>query len=153
MYQIDNPKNNYKMLYMPFSIQMVGSILGSMLLWRRIDDYERMLSLAFLLMIGAFILALWANTLPTYAVIFLLFDIALDGFNIAGMNLVIEIASEAKRPVYTALQTNISALGMFFPVLGGVLLKSIGSYTLLYGLTVGLLLCGWVLSLQLKKVK
>ena len=135
------------------TVQMVGSILGSTFLWRKIHDYEKMLSLSFLFMITAFIIALFANSVYWYAVIFLLFGIALDGFNIAGMNLVIEIAPEEKRPVYTALQTNITSLGLFFPVLGGVILKFVGSYTVIYLLSILLLSAGFLISRQLKEIK
>ena len=66
------------------------------------------------------------------------------------MNLVIEIAPEEKRPIYTALQTNITSLGLFFPVLGGVLLKYIGNYSVIYSLSIALLALGFILSLSLK---
>ena len=135
------------------SIQMIGSILGSTLLWRKIDAYEKMLSLSFLFMIIALGLALIANNVYMYGVIFLLFGIALDGFNIAGMNLVIEIAPEEKRPVYTALQTNLVSLGLFFPILGGFLLNIFHSYTLIYLLSIMLLLSGFYLSKGLKEIK
>ncbi len=135
------------------TVQMVGSILGSTFLWRKIHDYEKMLSLSFLFMIAAFVIALFANSVYVYAVIFLLFGIALDGFNIAGMNLVIEIAPEEKRPVYTALQTNISSFGLFFPVLGGVILKFVSSYTVIYLLSILLLSIGFLISRQLKEIK
>jgi len=133
------------------TMQMLGSILGSTFLWRRIHDYERMLSLSFVFMIIAFIIALFADNVYTYAIIFLLFGTALDGFNISGMNLVIEIAPEDKRPIYTALQTNIVSLGLFFPVLGGLILKFVESYTAIYLLTILLLLLGFLLSLKLAK--
>jgi len=135
------------------TVQMIGSILGSTFLWRKISDYEKMLSLSFLFMIAAFIIALFANNMYWYAIIFLLFGIALDGFNISGMNLVIEIAPEEKRPVYTALQTNISSLGLFFPVLGGVILKFVGSFTVIYLLSILFLCIGLIVSRQLKEIK
>ncbi len=135
------------------SIQMIGSILGSTLLWRKIDAYEKMLSLSFLFMIIALGLALIANNVYMYGMIFLLFGIALDGFNIAGMNLVIEIAPEEKRPVYTALQTNLVSLGLFFPILGGFLLNVFHSYTIIYLLSIMLLLSGFYLSRGLKEMK
>ena len=131
------------------TVQMLGSILGSSLLWRCIENYEKMLSLAFLFMILAFTIAIFAHNIYAYGFVFLLFGVALDGFNIAGMNLVIEIAPEDKRPVYTALQTNIASLGLFFPILGGVILTCIGSYIAIYALTIGLLLLGFLLSLRL----
>ncbi len=135
------------------TVQMLGSIIGSTFLWRKIESYEKMLSLSFLLMISAFMIALFANNVYAYAMIFLLFGVALDGFNISGMNLVIEIAPEDKRPVYTALQTNISSLGLFFPVLGGIILKFVGSYTVIYFLSIVLLALGFYISRQLKEIK
>lgn len=135
------------------TVQMIGSIMGSSLLWTRIDDYEKMLSLSFVFIIAAFVIALFAKDAYGYALIFLLFGIALDGFNNSGMNLVIEIAPEEKRPVYTAIQTNITSIGLFFPILGGVILKFVESYTVIYLLTITLLLIGFLLSLRLKKIK
>jgi len=134
------------------TMQMLGSILGSTFLWRRVQDYGQMLSLSFIFMIVAFAIALFANDLYSYAIVFLLFGVALDGFNISGMNLVIEIAPEDKRPIYTALQVNITSFGLFFPVLGGVLLKYTSSYIFIYVLTIGLLIWGFLLSLKLRKV-
>jgi len=131
------------------TVQMVGSIIGSSLLWRKIDDYEKMLSLSFLLMAMAFVIALFAINIYMYALIFFLFGVALDGFNISGMNLVIEIAPEEKRPIYVALQTNIVSLGLFFPILGGIILKFVGSYTVIYILTILLLLTGLYVSRKL----
>ena len=135
------------------TVQMLGSIVGSSLLWRRIQDYEMMLSLGFLLMILAFGVALFATDIYGYAIVFFLLGIALDGFNIAGMNLVIEIAPEEKRPLYTALQTNLVSLGLFFPVIGGILLKWVENYNVLYSLSIGMLAIGFWLSLRLKSVK
>jgi len=130
------------------TIQMIGSILGSSLLWRRISDYEKMLSLAFVFMILAFCIALIADNIYSYAVIFLLMGIGRDGFNNSSMNLVIEIAPEDKRPIYTAIQTNLVSFGLFFPILGGLLLKTINSYYLIYGLTIALLAFGLFISLK-----
>ena len=133
------------------TIQMIGSILGSSFLWRKISNYEKMLSLSFLFMIMAFVLALFANNIYTYGMIFLLFGVALDGFNISGMNLVIEIAPEEKRPIYTALQVTLTSFGLFFPILGGLILKFIDSYSVIYSLTVVLLVVGFLLSFRLKE--
>lgn len=134
-------------------IQMIGSIFGSMLLWRKIHNYEKMLSLSFVFMILAFVAAIFAQNVYGYAVVFLLFGIGIDGLSISGMNLVIEIAPEDKRPIYTALQTNITSIGLFFPILGGVLLKYVESYNLIYSLSILLLSLGFILSLQLKEIK
>jgi len=131
-------------------MQMVGSIVGSSLLWRKLSNYERMLSLSFVFMILAFIFALFAHNIYLYGVVFFLFGIGLDGFSISGMNLVIEIAPQEKRPIYTALQTNITSFGLFFPLLGGVLLSYLKDYNLIYMITITLLTIGFILSLRLK---
>ena len=68
------------------------------------------------------------------------------------MNLVIEIASEDKRPIYTAIQTNLVSIGLFFPILGGILLKLIDNYTVIYGLTLILLTIGLWVSLNFSVV-
>jgi len=132
------------------TLQMIGSIIGSTFLWRKIDDYEKMLSLSIFFMIVAFCIALFAESFYSYALIFLLFGVAFDGFKISDMNLVIEIAPEDKRPVYSALQVNITSLGLFFPILGGVILTYVQSYTFIYLLTIGLLVLSLYLSLKLK---
>jgi len=132
-------------------VQMLGSIVGSSLLWRRISNYERMLSLSFVFMIAAFCVALFAHTSAMYALIFFLYGIALDGFGNSGMNLIIEIAPEEKRPIYTAVQTNLSSIGLFFPLLGGLVLKSFESYILIYMITILLLFVGLGISLKLKR--
>jgi len=133
------------------TVQMLGSIVGSSLLWRRISNYEKMLSLAFVFMISAFLIALFAHSLYAYALIFLLLGVGLDGFSNSSMNLVIEIAPEEKRPVYTALQTNLVSFGLFFPILGGILLKLFKSYNLIYLLSILLLTLGLWISLKLQK--
>ncbi len=135
------------------TLQMIGSIIGSTLLWRRISNYEFMLKLAFVFMIFAYIIALFADTLLGYLAIFLLFGMALDGFSIAGMNLVIEIAPEDKRPIYTALQTNLSSIGLFFPILGAGILKLTSNYTYLYLTAIAVLSLGLFVAMGLKPLK
>jgi MFS family permease len=132
------------------TVQMVGSIIGSSLLWRRISNYELMLKLAFIFMILAYVVALFANTITSYFIIFLLFGFAIDGFSIAGMNLVIEIAPEEKRPIYTALQTNLSSIGLFFPIVGAAILK-FGNYNYVYIATIITLSFGLYISSKLKE--
>ncbi len=132
------------------TVQMLGSIIGSIFLWRKIDHYEKMLSLSIFLMIAAFCVVLLCHSAWCYGLVFFLFGIALDGFNISGMNLVIEIAPEEKRPIYTALQSNITSLGLFFPIIGGTILKFSGSYEIVYILTILLLGLGLWLSQRLR---
>jgi len=135
------------------TVQMIGSIIGSSLLWRKISNYELMLKLAFIFMILAYIVALFANSIISYFFIFLLFGFAIDGFSIAGMNLVIEIAPEDKRPIYTALQTNLSSIGLFFPILGASILSLSSNYNYVYIVTIITLLAGLYVSTKLKENK
>lgn len=132
-------------------VQMIGSIFGSTFFWRKIHDYEKMLSLSFIFSILSFVVAIFANDVYSYALIFLLFGISIDGFNNSGMNLVIEIAPEDKRPTYTALQTTIASFGLFFPILGGVILTFVSSYTFIYAITITLLVIGFILSRKFDK--
>jgi signal peptidase II len=50
-------------------------------------------------------------------VIFFLAGASTDGNRISSGNLIIQIAPENKRPVYVALQANITSLGLFFSIL------------------------------------
>jgi len=131
------------------TIQMIGSIIGSFFIWRKMNNYHLMLQLSFIFAIISFIFALFANTPLFYGIVFLFFGLAMDGFSISGMNLVFEIAPEDKRPIYTALQSNITSLGLFFPILGGFILKYT-NYEVLYFITIFMISIG---LFQTKKLK
>ena len=154
------------------TIQMTGSIIGSFFIWRRLHNYKKMLKLSFIFAILAFIVALMAsyfssagsaisnnnnplmamlyidNPIILYGLVFLLFGFAMDGFSISGMNLIFEIAPEDKRPIYTALQSNLTSVGLFFPLLGGVIIKFFG-YNTLYIVTIFMIGAGFYLSREL----
>ena len=127
------------------TIQMIGSVLGNLFLWKRFGaEYIKMMQYAFVLVITAFFIAIFADTPLLYGIIFLLFGIAIDGFRNADMNLILEIAPEAKRPVYIAIHSTITSIGLFFAIPGGFILQSFG-YTTLYSVTVVMLFAGlWV---------
>ena len=113
------------------TIQMVGSIFGNFFLWRNFgSNYVLMLRVAFAFMISSFLIALFFQNSYAYLFIFFLFGVGIDGFRNADMNLVIEIAPEAKRPVYVAIQSTIVSLGLFFSIPGGVILELFGYKTL-----------------------
>jgi len=130
------------------TIQMIGSIIGSFFIWRKMSDYKLMLRLSFIFAIISFLIAFIANNPYLYAGVFLFFGLAMDGFSISGMNLVFEIAPEDKRPIYTALQSNITSIGLFFPILGGVILKYAG-YNVLYTITILMIGLGLYLTKRL----
>ena len=127
------------------TIQMIGSVVGNFFIWRRIKNYKFMLQLSFIFAIISFLIALFANNIYLYAIIFFLFGLAMDGFSISGMNLIFEIAPEDKRPIYTALQSNITSIGLFFPILGGFILKYLG-YNFLYIFTILMIALGLYLT-------
>ena len=130
------------------TIQMIGSIIGSFFMWRKMKDYKLMLRLSFIFAISSFIIALFASNPIMYAIIFLFFGFAMDGFSISSMNLVFEIAPEDKRPIYTALQSNITSIGLFFPILGGIILKYM-NYNILYIVTITFIALGLFLTKRL----
>jgi len=132
------------------TIQMIGSILGNLFLWKRMtNNYVHMMQLAFAIMIALFILAYFATLPLHYIVLFLLFGIARDGFRNADMNLILEIAPEEKRPVYVAIQSSLTSLGFFFAIPGGLILELLG-YDMLYLLTVMMLLVGLFFTRRLQ---
>jgi len=124
------------------TVQMIGSVIGNFFLWKRFGGrYARMLQTAYGLMFAAFTLAFFPGHPWLYALIFLLFGIAIDGFRNADMNLVLEIAPEEKRPVYVAIQSTIVSAGLFFSIPGGFILEWFG-YPVLYGVTLLMLASG-----------
>ena len=80
---------------------------------------------------------------------FFLIGFAMDGFKISGMNLLFEIAPEDKRPIYVALQNNLTSIGLFFAIPGGFILEKFG-YNVLYGFTIIMLLIGLFFATKLK---
>jgi len=133
------------------TIQTIGSIFGNFFIWKRFSGrYAKMLQSYYILIISAFLVAFFANGAFSYALIFFLFGLAIDGFRNADMNLILEIAPEHKRPVYVAIKSTIVSLGLFFSIPGGVLLKYFG-YSTLYSITLIMLSGGLYSAFILKK--
>jgi MFS family permease len=134
--------------------QMVGSMLSN-ILWGKLSSkgLNRLISqITIGTTIFAIVLAFFSSHLYGYMFLFFLVGTAMDGNRIASGNLLLILAPEQKRPVYTALQTNIVSLGMFFSIFGGVLL-SISNYTILYSFTIICLVLAFILSFKLKDEK
>jgi MFS family permease len=129
---------------MLLSIQMLGGMLSN-ILWGNISskgEDKKILYISFGIMILSFLLAIFFQNIYIYFLIFFLIGASIDGNRLAFGNLILIIAPPEKRPTYVALQANISSLGLFFPILGGVLL-SFTNYTTIYifsilGLFIGL---------------
>ena len=131
--------------------QMIGAMLSN-LVWGKISGsgLNRLTAnIALLLHIIAIILAFNATTLYEYIAIFFLVGAATDGNRIASGNLILILAPPEKRPMYVALQINIISFGMFFSILGGVILH-FGSYSVLYSVTLAVLLFSLFMSFKLK---
>lgn len=133
------------------TIQMIGALIGN-IIWKKLAPfYKKIIIFSFISVILAFFIALFANNAFLYALVFFLVGFAMDGFKISGMNLLFEIAPEDKRPIYVALQNNLTSIGLFFGILGGVILKYFG-YNTLYIFTIIMLFIGLYFATKLKGV-
>jgi len=131
--------------------QMVGAMLSN-IAWGKLSSQglNKLIShITIVMTIVAILLAFFASTLSFYMLIFCIIGASMDGNRIASSNLLLILAPEEKRPVYSALQTNILSFGMFFSIFGGILL-SLTSYNVLYIFTLICLSISLILSFKLK---
>lgn len=131
------------------SLQMLGAMLSN-LLWGFLASKHQnraIVLVAFVASIFSILLALIGSYLWVYALLFFLIGGAMDGFKLAFGNLIIIIAPEDKRPIYLALQSNLTSIGLFFALPGSLILSQFG-YQLLYLCTLSLLLYGFFFSLK-----
>ncbi|NOQ29734.1 MAG: MFS transporter [Helicobacteraceae bacterium] len=125
--------------------QIVGAMFSN-LLWAKLahnSQIRLLITLAFILHIAALSVALFANTLFMYMVVFALLGSAIDGMRLAFSNNILTIAPEDKRPVYIALQSNLTSIGLFFSIPGAFILAAY-SYEVLYMFTIFTLVSGLV---------
>ena len=131
--------------------QMVGAMISNFA-WGKLsgNGHNKLIAnITISMTILAILLAFFASSLITYMVIFFIIGASIDGNRIASGNLILILAPEEKRPVYSALQTNITSFGMFFSLLGGVLLN-FTSFTTLYIFTLICLCISLYISFKLK---
>lgn len=131
--------------------QMVGAMFSN-IIWGKMSSlgfYKRISNITLAMFIVAISLAFIGGSLLIYMAIFFIVGAAIDGNRIASENLVLYIAPEEKRPIYIALQNNIVSFGIFFSILGGIIL-SLTSYTVLYIFTISLLFVAFIASFKLK---
>ncbi len=134
------------------TMQMSGAMLSN-ILWGILSSKglnKQTANLAILFQISAIVMAIFSHSLYLYMVIFFLLGAGADGNRIASGNLLLELAPAKKRPVYVALQMNILAFGMFFSMIGGLILQFF-SYQVLYYCTIVMLLIALFYSFKLKK--
>ena len=130
---------------------MVGAMLSN-LLWGRLSGKglnKRTANISISLYIIAISLAYFASSIEEYLIIFFIVGGAIDGNRIASGNLILALAPAEKRPVYIALQINIISFGLFFSLLGGIILH-FSNYTILYSTTILMLLISLYFSFKLK---
>ncbi|MBN2721626.1 MAG: MFS transporter [Campylobacterales bacterium] len=130
--------------------QMVGSLLSN-ILWGKLSsrgDYKLTAIVSIIIMIAAVSLSIFANSVEYYLVLFFMIGMAIDGIKLSSDNLIIVVAPEDKRPIYMALQNNIVSLGLFFSIIGGIILKY-SNFTALVVTTLLFLGVGLYFSFQL----
>ncbi len=131
------------------TVQMLGALLGN-IVWKKLaPQYKKIIIFSFISVILAFIVAFFANNALMYGIVFFLIGFAMDGFKISGLNLLFEIAPEDKRPIYVALQNNLTSIGLFFAIPGGFILEKFG-YNILYAFTICMLCVGLFFAMKLK---
>ncbi len=125
------------------SVQMAGGMLSN-ILWGKISSAGEDLKIVYIsfgMFILSFLLAIFFHNIYIYTLIFFLIGASIDGLRLAFGNLILIIAPDDKRPVYVALQANISSIGLFFPILGGAIL-SVSNYTTIYIVAIVMLIVG-----------
>lgn len=97
-------------------------------------------------------MALASESLYAFIALFFALGAAMDGMRLAFSNMILIIAPEEKRPVYIALQSNLSSIGLFFSIPGALILNYF-SYEFLYFVTLSFLAAGFVYSFRLREDK
>lgn len=134
------------------SLQMAGAVLGNFL-WGYLASINRnkyIILISFILSISAIITTFYASNIYYFYLIYFVAGASIDGYRLAFSNLILIIAPQEKRPVYVAVQNNLSSLGLFFAIPGGIILKTF-NFNFLAILTLSILFIGFILSFKLKK--
>lgn len=134
------------------SLQMLGAVAGNFL-WGFLasKNINRcIIIISFSLTIFAISALFFASNIYVYYVIYFIAGAAIDGFRLAFSNLILIIATDEKRPVYVAVQNNLSSLGLFFAIPGGIILKSF-NFNTVAAIALVLLTVGLIFSFMLKK--
>jgi len=132
--------------------QMVGAMLSNFL-WGKLSSQginKLVAKIAISLQILAILLAWHSSSLYEYMIVFFLVGASIDGNRIASSNLILKLAPAQKRPVYIALQMNLVSLGMFFSIIGGIILHYL-CYSVLYSSAIFTLLFAFYFSFKLKE--
>jgi len=134
------------------TVQMIGAMFSN-ILWGKLssnNQNKHISNITIILHIVSISLAFVASNIYVYMFIFFLSGAAMDGYRLCSTNLLINIAPEDKRPVYSAIQSNITSFGIFFSILGGFILH-FTSYNILYSFTIFMLALAFIFSLRLSE--
>jgi MFS family permease len=133
------------------TIQMIGAMLSNFL-WGKLSGkgFNKLTAnISISLQILAIIIAFNASSLYQYSFIFFLVGASIDGNRIASGNLILALAPEQKRGIYVALQMNIVSFGLFFSIIGGIILHFL-NYTILYSSSLIVLFLSLYFSFKLR---
>lgn len=129
------------------SAQIIGAMISNYF-WAKLSSRDRVgliITISFMFHIVANILAIYSNIFILYLVLFALLGAAMDGMRLYFSNSILIIAPEDKRPVYIALQSNLTSFGLFFSIPGAVIVELFG-YDNLYMFTSLVLIVGLIYS-------
>jgi hypothetical protein len=129
--------------------QMAGGMLSN-IVWGFISSNRLIVLIGFGLHVSAVALLLLSKNSAIFFIVFFLIGAAMDGLRLAFSNMILILAPQHKRPIYIALQSNLTSIGLFFPILGALIVDSLG-YEVLYGVTIVTLSFGFLFSLKMKK--
>jgi MFS family permease len=132
--------------------QMIGAMISNFL-WGKLSSIGKnklVTKIAILFQIIAISLAWQSSSLYEYMAVFFLVGASIDGNRIASSNLILKLAPAQKRPIYIALQMNLVSLGMFFSILGGVILHFL-SYNILYSSAIITLIFAFIFAFRLRE--
>ena len=135
-----------------FAFLLIGGSMLSNIIWGKLSGLGKnslIVKISFVLMIISMIMIPLSNNLIMYSFVFVIAGASVDGFKLSFMNLIFLISPQEKRPVYVAIQNNITSLGMFFAIPGGAFLSYLGYNYLVFGIITFLSL-GFLLSFKLK---
>jgi len=99
---------------------IVGNILWGILSFKGKEKYILLMSILMLIIIMLIMLNLKHSYY--FYIVFFLYAFASDGIKLVYNNILLVIAPEDKRPIYTSLKSHITSLAFLFPIIGGIII-------------------------------
>lgn len=132
-------------------LMMLGAMLSN-LLWGKLSSLNKnklIIIISFILAITVVLTAVYATNIYFFYALYFLAGAATDGFRLAFGNMILIIAPPEKRPVYIAVQNNITSVGIFFSIPGGVILHNL-NFEFLSFFSISILFIGLIFSFKIK---